>query len=740
MELVRILKDKKFMIGFLLLLFAAAGIYYYEQIATLNHWEEYKKYMQDSVIEEIAAYQPYEDRQAEYAASYQRSIQDIIERAETISDISIFQNPDSFSKNNIEKTKEAYERIVTVRLTNGNYEALENVISYDTAGYITFLFVFFMIWFYSEEKNAGLKRIIFAAPKGRGNLAARQMGALMAAVSLFTVAVYACILVASIYIYGIPGSLHASVQSVILFGKFTYPFTILEYLFLFLALRIIFAVASAFFVWMIIELFRNRIFGLVMIIMIYGLEAVFYFNIPDTSVWSPLKYINVFGLVNPAEILYEYRNFNLIGKPVNCFAATLILAVGLSTVSIAVILRIAETRKPVYASNRGEEFLEYLAARLKEAFHNRCARLSLAGFEIYKICIVNKGAFLLVVWLCVLLSQMDFTKINFIGKSLLLNEIYLEYAGPDDGRLRSYVSGQEALINEAQAQYDIKCNEYENGDIGEAEYQAAAQIYSSYSTLIDCIEDIKGQISYIEGIKEEREIPAWIVYEKPFRILLTENGIYQGQGYGKQEFDAICNLLLVFFLMSGIFSYDRLSGIQPVIRCSQNGRRKLFRMRISMVFLICLLVYTITYGLRLIEVNSNYPIMSLGAPVQSLTFMDNFPLEISIGCFLVFLFVSHVLILFAEALIALKIMDLLPGIKGLTVAIIVLIIPQLAYMLGFEEAFFCSAVQPLIYVEILNRFGFYISMAVMLFVILVGIMCCRSLNNRWCGKRMNHET
>jgi hypothetical protein len=740
MELLRVLKDRKIIFFSLLLLLATAGIYYYDQMKTINSKTENLRYMDETELENMEEYLPYENRQAEYAAAYQDEIRNIIQSADAIAGISIFQDENSFSNKNLKKTKSAYERIASVEPENGNYEAVEKVISCDWIGYFIFLFAFILIWTFSEEQKTGLKRIVYAAPGGRGRRAVKQLGTLAVLVSFFTIIAYVCIFAESVHIYGEAGSFAASVQSMILMGKFTYPVTVWEYLAIFLMLRMVCAIAASFFAWMFLSLFRNRIFGLAAVIMVYGVEAVSCFKLEDTSAWSFLKYLNVFGLLNPKEILYEYRNFNLASTPVNCLAAVTALAILTVGISMIVIFWIVEKRKPVYSLNVLEKGLESLVGKIQDRFHRILAHLSLTGYEIYKLLIVNKGMVFLAVWLCVVIMQLDFTKVNFVGKSALLNEIYREYEGPIDGRLDAYISDQEIRIREIESEYEKKLQEYENGDISESEYASALQVYSSYTTLIDCMDEIKEQISYVTKMDEERGIEAWIVYEKPFRILWTGNGIYEGQGYGNQEFTAMANLFLMIFLLFPIFSNDKITGIQPVIRCTANGRKKLFRKRVAITYAVCLLICGISTGLKLCEVNRNYPVRCLAAPVQSLRFMEAFPLKISIGCFMVLLLLLQTFVLFMLALLVLEIMYQLPGTKGLAVVLVILTVPQLAYMLGVSWGWFLSAAQPLIYVEILDKYGFGISMIAVLLVGIAGVTCYRKLKNQWCGKRRGYET
>lgn len=730
MELLKLLKDKKIILCFLLLLFATAGIYSYEKIQAIQHEEFVYILYDESVQEELL---PYEEEQAVYAAGYQEHIAEIIQNANAMSGISIFQETGSFSSRNLEKTKAAYGRVASVQPEAGNYEALEKVLEYDLIGYSIFLFGFLLIWYFLRDEKNGLRKIFYATPGGRGRLAARQLGVIAGAVLVYTIAVYGVTWLASSLIYGKTGPLDVCAQSMMLLENFTYPLTIFEYLMVFLLLRALLAIASVFFAWLLLCLFRNRVSGIVALVLVYGVEAVLAFVLADTSAAGFLKYINLFGLMRPGDVLYTYRNVNLCSMSVNCFGTIVLLAAVTLIVSFLAIFWIAEKWKPVGSLNKMKQVIGSTAEKIGSCLHRWLSRLSMTGFELYKIMIVNKGVVFIFLWFLVIVNQFDFTKANLAGKSVLLNEIYSEYAGPDDGRLREYVSEQEAVIREAEREYEKTEKAYEDGQLSEAAYASALQIYSSYSPLISAIDDIRTQLDYVDRMKEERGLSVWVVFEKPYRILWTGNGFYEGEGYSRQEILALANLILVIFLMAQIFSYDKMSGMQYVIRCCECGRKKLFRVRMVLVFVICLFVCGISYGLRLLEINRNYPVRTLAAPIQSMRFMEAFPLEISIGGFMVLVFFIHVFTLSAAALLVLVVVNHTSALRGMLAAVGILVVPQMAYMLGLDWGWYFSAVQPLVCVEILNRYGFGISAAVTVLFLLIGILCGWELHRKWCG-------
>lgn len=100
---------------------------------------------------------------------------------------------------------------------------------------------------------------------------------------------------------------------------------------------------------------------------------------------------------------------------------------------------------------------------------------------------------------------------------------------------------------------------------------------------------------------------------------------------------------------------------------------------------------------------------------------------------MILLFWIHVFTLFAVAVFVLWLTYHLSAVRGIIVAIGILVIPQIAYMLGLREAWFLSAIQPVLCVEILNMYGFFTSALVTILFLLGGGVCAWKLHREWCG-------
>ena len=106
--------------------------------------------------------------QAEYVMEYSSYIENIIKQSDKMAGISIFQNKDSYSFRNLEKTKSAYAHLLGIQVQKGNYENIESVMNFKIVDYIIFVFGFMLVWALFEDEKKGLRCISFAAPNGRG--------------------------------------------------------------------------------------------------------------------------------------------------------------------------------------------------------------------------------------------------------------------------------------------------------------------------------------------------------------------------------------------------------------------------------------------------------------------------------------------------------------------------------------------------------------------------------------------
>lgn len=722
MEFKGIFTNRRVLIIFIILVVGAVGIYMYRN--------QPKDYEEQGVM--AVPQVSYESAQAEHVDTYSEYLNKIIKQSDSLSGISIFQNTDSYSFKNVQKTRESYEALCGISLTKGNYEGIESIISFSVVEYLIFIFGFVLVWHFFEDEKKGLKGISYAAPKGRIHLTLRRAGVLFVGNALFVAVIYIALFVCSIIVYGMPGDLTANVQSMVIFRNCTFKISVLGYVGLNIIFHIVKALVLSLMVWMILLIFRNQIIATAVLVIILSVEGVLYHVLSVQSNLVMLKYINLFQLVQPGDILYKYRNFKLGETPVNCFSTFCLLMIAVGVISLIVCCCIANNRRTVVVPGRIVIAFTRILNKIQKILHIAISHLPVIGMEFYKILISQKGVVIIALWLYLLISQLDTNNVFLMGSASAMKEIYEEYSGEDDGRLREYLSGQEAVLEQAYAEYDAICDSYEAGEISEEEYEMAGFNLLNYRGIEIKVEEIQDKLAYIDIIKKERGIDVWFVDEKAYSVLWTENGLYADSDYKKQEFVAIAGVLLLILLLSYVFSYDSSCGMEMLIRSTPKGRQKLFNVKIMMAGVICICLCLITYGLELYEVSQIFSINCLNAPVQSLSFMKDFPLRISIFAFLIMVECVHLVVMFAIAMIVYAMSIWLKGIKAVMLSLVVLAAPAGLKNLGFNWCEYVSVVQPLVYIEPLQEHGFIYSVAAVGVVVLLGAVSYIYTRKRWC--------
>lgn len=719
MEFERIFTNRKVLLFILLLLASAAGSYLYVQ-------------MQGAFGRDGRQILADRQQQSEYAAAYPGYLLGIIDESDRLSTISIFQKTDAFASRNLQKTKADYEKLRGVITEYGRYDALTTVVSFEPVHYMIFGFVFILVWFLFEDEKKGLWCVSHAAPRGRLQLALRRIGVLAVGSALFVTFVYSLLFSLGLALYGGLEDWGNSIQSVMLFQSCTFRITVAGYVFLYVILHIVLTFAASLLTWMLLLLLRNHLLSAVLLVGVLAAEGILCFALKDQSVMVFLKYENLFRLIYPGDVLYTYRNYNLFGYPVNCFRAVMVMTAVTAGVSMFCCIRITMRRKPVASASKTEIIFMHAVKKLKGCWHRLISGLNVCGLELYKILITQKGILLCLIWLYLHISMLDTNSVFFMGSGAMMQEIYQEYSGPDDGRLREYIAENEEVLKQADAEYEAVLAAYEQGQVDEQQKYSADMKYMTYSMLRQCVSNIKYQLTYMERMKEQKGIDAWFLQDKGYKIILTGDGFYEGAGYGSQETRALLAVLLVVFLLCTVFSYDRSCGMHALMRATPYGRKRLLGMKTGVAALLCLLICAATYGMEWYEVQSVYPLTCLKAPVQSLMFMEEFPFHISIGVFLALVQIIHFVMLFSVGMMVYAFSAYLPVTYGLAAALGALAVPAVLQMLGMQWCGFLSVTQPVVYVEALQEYGFGYSTLIVVVELVIGIGCYFAARYKWC--------
>ena len=687
----------------------------------------YQLAYQDKVLQE-------EIVQLEHLNTYKAYLENITQQSGVLSEVSIFQHTDSLALENIEKTKQAYQALEDNQVVYGDYKAFSSVLEYDEMHYLIVVFIMVLVWNFFEEEKKGLRGIIYAAPKGRAMLALRRIGILGMAAGMFVALSYLLVFLASFWLYGGAENLHNSIQSIASMRECVLPLSILEYFVYSVGFHILASFSLALFIWMILTAFQSRICSILVAVMIFGTEFFMYQMITAQSPIAVLKYVNLYNFILPDKMLQGYCNFEVLGILVNREKLFLIAVLLLGCISAASCVVISCKRKTISETGKIQAKLEVFGKKVRRMYHKQLSKLSVFGLEAYKIIAAQKGWLILAIWLVVLVSDIENRQLLYVGNGSYMQEVYAVYSGTDDGRLEKYVAQQTEFFEALDAEYEKVAEKYENGEATKEELADMDYKVLAFSAKRSGLDDMTNQLSYIQNLKHEKGIDAWFLDNKGYKVLWTGDGIYDGAGYGEQHKSALLSITVLIFLLGFLFSYDRLCGMDKLLLATALGREKLFHIKMRLTAVLCLLVCMITYGIRVYEVNQTYTLSCMSAPVQSLYFMEDFPIRISIGTFMGFLFIMHFAALFSISMIVCVISLQVDGYRGILLSLFLLVVPSVMYMSGIKWCEKIAAIQPVMYVEALQEHGFAYSCIMIIITCLFGVLGYMYTKRKWCRK------
>ena len=179
-EWKRIFGGKKYVLCILLLFLANLALFQYSQMETLRTLREPESNLRGLWREE---------REEALEQFYERA-EGMGDRVDSMLQISIFADEDSFSYKNIKKTIQDFQTIADVKVGMEEDRAVVAFLDYREQHYIAFAIVLLFVLALFDERKSGLWQIVYSCPGGRLCLAVKRM-ILLLVLSVITAVVLA---------------------------------------------------------------------------------------------------------------------------------------------------------------------------------------------------------------------------------------------------------------------------------------------------------------------------------------------------------------------------------------------------------------------------------------------------------------------------------------------------------------------------------------------------------------------
>ena len=575
----------------------------------------------------------------QYLNNYPQYIEKTIKTGKIRSNMKLYQ--EGFAADYLKKSLANYEALRGIEVTYGDNRGLVLFFQYHLSEIFAVIFVFCIVMDFFSERKKGLDNLIRSTQKGRNILFLQRIGILGLASITAVAVLFGFSLVGVKLTFGAEG-LNRLVQSIPEYQKCVYPFTIGQYIVYTCAIKAAGIFFAGMLLYIILGLFGSLI-STVLVVVLFAGEAVLMLSIDPVSSLNAFRYINIYTLIRTDDFFTGCIYLNLFGKAVHGLKAAFTVFGILTLILVAagfVIHGIMHVRNSK-AGERITGFVRKIAERF--AFQR-----SLPHWELYKTFILQ-GAFFIFAGLLGIHIYMSY-RYEYIYPVDAMNRLnYIQYHGEITPELYNEASEEMQRIRDTYSRLKVNLEKAQS-----AEVQNGPQIYNLTQLIEHNQEDQKNLQPILDDMESARAYSEakgknlWLV--EPFTYDLFIN-----RDVRTRRRASFLALIAIIGGMAGLYSYDRQNRMGQLIHTSYNGRNVQRILKPAIAVIAGLTAATAFHLVQYIHLADTYVFSDFEVPVQSIPFMREFPLDITVKGYLILIFAVRALAGLTAAIITLLI-------------------------------------------------------------------------------------
>ena len=288
-------------------------------------------------------------------------------------------------------------------------------------------------------------------------------------------------------------------------------------------------------------------------------------------------------------------------------------------------------------------YLEDLIYKRRDQIFILLPRISL-GF--YKAFILQHGLFVLLLLFLGILRLLPETRAYVAGAEYLALAREEEIAAPfDDPKTNAFFTEERTAIQDAYRTYDDLHERYENGELDELSWFMEENKIQGFQVRQESLDILAKEKNRLQKLYNDRGIRGWILNPQSYAQLLGE-----GKDLAvRYLLYAAAAVIVLCLCISGMFSFEKKSGVQPLLHLTKKDGLPFFFRKELLALLYAVFTVLVIYLPDIHRIHELYPIHALDAPIQSLSWMQDIRAPITIRGYLIFLTIYRVLMLFLIA-------------------------------------------------------------------------------------------
>lgn len=562
-----------------------------------------------------------------YVQDYPKFLERTIANGKTMSLLNVYQS--GFARDRIEKVSEHYRALEGLQVAKDDNRGLVLFIQYRLTDIFLLAFLFLIVMSFFAERKKGLVYIVRSTENGRGVLFLHRLVILICAAVVSGCLLYTTAYAGIHFTFGMNG-LDRSIQSLPEFMKCPYSITIGEYLFSSCLLKLGGSLLAAILLYVILGIF-SALAGYVLAGILLLAEIIFALLIEPISAFNHLRYLNLLTIIQADHYFTDCIYLNLFGNAVEALLLCRILLICL-LVLLAITGFIVHGRLYVN-TKRG---LEQLLEKIRCFFERHALQRTLTGWEIYKL-YFKQGALLLFLVLLVLQIHLTFRYQYYYPVDDMERLYYIEFEGEITEELLETVEHKMHMLQESEASLRKTLDKLWNSvPFNDYMYNMTNGYLTNNLAMQQGLQPVLDNIR--NGMEYTRRTGKSIHLVQPYTYDLLINRDYQ-----VKQRASFLELIIILGSLAGIYAYDSQNHMRQIIHTSYRGRQmnRIQKPLIGISF--CALTAIALHGVQMVHIGRSMGFHNLSQPIQSLTFMRDFPLYLSIGGYLLVLFLLRIL-------------------------------------------------------------------------------------------------
>lgn len=563
-----------------------------------------------------------------YTDGYEEYYESVKQSSESMLLLNMYKK--GFASDNIRKTAELYAKTVPSEVECGDNTSTVLFIQYDLSDIFLLAFMIVITVDMFSERRKGLVKAVRSTVYGRGRLYLQRILIIAFSALFVTALLYGVNFITLILKYGI-ADVSRSIQSLPEFMQCPFDITISDYLISMLILKAFatFTVTVLFF--LVLSLCDTGIAYTVSAVIVVT-ELLLLKLVPPVSSVNHLRYINLITAFRADRYCNEIFFLNIFGKAVPVINVLLVFMISLSVLTAVTGYFIHEK---MYAS--GKNSLKTLTERISVFTEKLRLQRSLTGWETYKILFKQGGIFFISAVFILALSSAS--RYNYVYRTEYREaEWYEKYAGEiteqkmqeaadDKERLKAQISFFESRIEQLM-------HSEPTDSVSRQMYQVKMNLENArarYKALTSVCENMSGGYEYYKETGNRVDLIKPYTYE----LLLCHDNASKNRA-------SLFILIGITGALSGIFAYDTQSNMKNTLRSVYRGRGRLVLSKAVPVLIICTVLCIAVHMIQFVQIGKLMGYNDITSPVQSLPFMRDFSLYISISQYFVLMFAVRV--------------------------------------------------------------------------------------------------